>query len=101
MCLTTAWVSAEEAAQWGLIYKTVQPEQLDAAVKEVVDQLAALPPLSLKYTKRAINFLLRHAGFEEVEDYGQEVRTRLQTTEDRREVLLALSEKRVPIFKGR
>ncbi len=101
MCLTTSWVSGEDAALWGLIYKAVEPEQLDAAVTEVVDQLAALPPLSLQYTKRAVNFLLRHAGFEEVEEYGREIRTHLQTTDDRLEALRAISEKRTPVFKGR
>src|SRR3990172_9084702 len=101
MALTGRPVSAEEAERWGLINKAVEPDKLDAAVKDYVDLLVDLPPLGLAYTKRTTNFLIELAGWDAFRKYAREVLTILQSTEDRKEAQAAFVEKRKPVFKGK
>jgi enoyl-CoA hydratase/carnithine racemase len=100
MNLLGRYVSAEEAERWGLINKAVEPDQLDAAVKDYVDQLCELPPLGLKYTKIATNLLLNIAGFDALLD-ARVGHPFLFLTEDNKEAKRAILEKRKPRFTGK
>lgn len=100
MNLLGRYVQADEAERWGLINRSVEPEQLDGAVAEYVDALAALPPIGLKYTKISQNLLLDMAG------YAAHVQARpgnpyLFLTEDAKEARQAFVERRKPKFQGR
>jgi len=94
------FVEAEEAESWGLINKCVPMEELDAAVKEYTDQLIALPPLGLKYSKIGQNLALDLAGFA-AHRQARVGNPYLFLTEDGREAKRAFIEKRKPVFKGR
>ena len=101
MGLTGAWVSAEQAEQWGLIYKSTKPEQLDAEVDAVAHLLEELPPLAVAATKEKMAFALSLLNMQAVIDYGFRQDLYLHTTEDRKEAQRAFLEKRKPEYHGR
>lgn len=53
--MTGDLLTAEEAAEAGLINRAVPAEELDAEVDEMVHKLATGPQLAIQYTKMAIN----------------------------------------------
>jgi 2-(1,2-epoxy-1,2-dihydrophenyl)acetyl-CoA isomerase len=93
MVLTGDWISGEQAEQWGLVYKTVADEQLDETVDKIAKQLAAQPVESLKYTKRAMCYMLDLAGYTQTEQYLAECRTLVQQAPQRQQVLTAFLDK--------
>ncbi len=55
MMLTGRRISAEEAADWGLVNQVVADDELDEAVEEWVRDIVACAPLSLKAIKRSVH----------------------------------------------
>jgi enoyl-CoA hydratase/carnithine racemase len=49
-------ISAAKAAEWGLVNRVVPAGELDAAVDEIVDKLAARLPLMTRYAKHQLDF---------------------------------------------
>jgi 2-(1,2-epoxy-1,2-dihydrophenyl)acetyl-CoA isomerase len=101
MAITGAWVSAEQAEQWGLIYKCATPEQLDAEVDTVARMIEELPPLAVAATKQKMGFTLSLLQLQAINDYGLAKDLFLHTTADRKEAQTAFLEKRKPQFHGR
>lgn len=101
MALTGAWISAEQAEDWGLIYKAVAPEQLDDEVDTVAAMLEDLPPLAVAATKEQMNLVLAEMGVDQMLRYAEAQSKYLHTTEDRKEAQRAFIEKRKPVYKGR
>lgn len=93
MLLTGDWISGEQAEQWGLVYKTVPDEQLDATVARIATQLAEQPVESMKYTKRAMCYLLDLAGYTQIEQFLAECRTLVQQAPQRAEALTTFLDK--------
>lgn len=100
MMLTGERISATEAVSVGILNRAVAPEQLDDAVKKVVDTLLAKSSVAV------------HHGLEaffsqddlQLKDALPELRERLVNllgTEDAREGLMAFLEKRKPVWMGR
>jgi enoyl-CoA hydratase/carnithine racemase len=94
-------VDAVEAERWGLINRVAPPEELDAAVNDYVQEILALPPLSVRYTKFATNMLLDMAGYWAWLDAHVGIHPSLSWTEDGKEAKRAFLEKRAPNFTGR
>jgi 2-(1,2-epoxy-1,2-dihydrophenyl)acetyl-CoA isomerase len=101
MAMTGAWIPAPQAEAWGLIYKCVAPDQLDAEVEAVVQMLEVLPPLAVAATKEKMAFTLSQMGSQAIVDYGFRQDLFLHTTQDRKEAQAAFLEKRKPSFHGR
>ena len=99
MVLTNRFVDAQEAERIGLVTRVVPDEDLDAEVLILAQQIAAGAPKSQAATKRLMwNGLGR--GFEaSLPDEAREVAT-LSGTKDSLEGLMAVIEKRKPVFTG-
>lgn len=98
--MTGDLMSAAEAERIGLINHVVPDADLDAAVYAMAARLARGPLLAIRWTKVATNIELRrltHAAMESSVPY--EMLT--FASEDHREALAALKDKRKPVFKGR
>jgi 2-(1,2-epoxy-1,2-dihydrophenyl)acetyl-CoA isomerase len=94
MVLTGDWVSAEQAERWGLVYRAVADDELDAAVDAVAEQLASQPAQAMAYTKQATAFLLDLAGYAQTEQFLAECRKVIAGTKERREGQMAFLKKR-------
>lgn len=99
LALTGEPLSAEKAADWGLIWKAVDDDQLDAEVDAVAAKLASMPPLGLAAIKQIIRSSWSRTLDEELDLQRDEMR-RLGFTHDYREGVAAFLEKRPANFKG-
>jgi 2-(1,2-epoxy-1,2-dihydrophenyl)acetyl-CoA isomerase len=100
LALTGEPLAAETAADWGLIWKAVDDEALDAEVDALAARLASLPPLGLAAIKEMIRSSWGHSLDQELTHQRDEMR-RLGYTDDYREGVAAFLEKRAPKFTGR
>ena len=100
LALTGEPLPAEKAAEWGLIWKAVDDDALDAEVDAIANKLASLPPLGLAATKEMIRSSWQYSLDEELTRQAGAMR-RLGFTEDYREGVAAFLEKRQPSFTGR
>lgn len=97
LALTGEPILAEQAADWGLIWKSVDDDALDAEVDALAARLASLPPLALAETKQMIRSSGAHTLDEEL-DLQRDAMRRLGFTNDYREGVAAFVEKRRPVF---
>ena len=100
LALTGEPLPAEQAADWGLIWKSVEDDQLDSEVDAVATKLASLPPLGLAAIKQIVRTSWSRTLDQELELQRDEMR-RLGFTEDYREGVAAFLEKRPAKFEGR
>jgi 2-(1,2-epoxy-1,2-dihydrophenyl)acetyl-CoA isomerase len=100
LALTGEPLPAATAAEWGLIWKAVEDDQLDDEVNRVAAKLASLPPLGLAAIKQIVRTSWSRSLDEELEMQRDEMR-RLGFTRDYREGVAAFLEKREPKFEGR
>ena len=100
LALTGEPLTAEQAAEWGLIWKCVDDDGLDATVDALAEKLAAMPPLGLAAIKSMIRTSWDRSLNEELTLQRDEMR-RLGFTEDYREGVAAFLEKRPATFTGR
>jgi enoyl-CoA hydratase/carnithine racemase len=100
LALTAEMLDAARAAELGFVNGVLPAEELDKKVAEVVQRIAAGPPIALSMTKR----MLDNAGASslsaalEAEAIAQNVNL---GTRDMAEAFKAFREKRAPQFQGR
>ena len=93
-------LSGREAADWGLIHRAVPDGELDAAVDELVAELAAGPTVAIGLTKRCIHRSLESSLADAMESEANALELSSRTG-DFKEGLAAFRENRPPRFEGR
>lgn len=92
-------VSAPEAERIGLVNFVVPDDELDQRAMDFAVRLADLAPLPLRYTKAAVNKLVKEA-LNTSFDFALAMELETFHGQDHAEALAAIKEKRKPSFKG-
>lgn len=100
LALTGDPLPAEQAEQWGLIWKCVDDDVLEKEANALAARLAALPPLGLAAIKSIVRTTWGRTLEEELHLQRDEMR-RLGYSEDYREGVAAFLEKRSAKFTGK
>ncbi|HKW12673.1 MAG TPA: 2-(1,2-epoxy-1,2-dihydrophenyl)acetyl-CoA isomerase PaaG [Gemmatimonadaceae bacterium] len=93
-------INAEQALDWGLIYRVVEPPGLSEAALATATYLATQPTHGLGLIKRAFNRSLG-VDLDAQLDYEEELQREAGHTADYAEGVRAFLEKRKPKFEGR
>jgi 2-(1,2-epoxy-1,2-dihydrophenyl)acetyl-CoA isomerase len=91
-------VSAEEAKEWGLVYKVADPV-VDAA-REIALRLAQLPTRAMGLTKRGFNQSLG-LDLEKAMAFEEDLQREAGQSGDYKEGVKAFLEKRQPVYTGK
>lgn len=100
LALTGEPLGAEQAAEWGLIWKAIDDADLAREADTVLTRLAAAPTRGLAETKHAIRSAFTRTLDAQL-DLERDLQRALGRTDDYKEGVEAFLNKRKPVFKGR
>ena len=100
LMFTAARIDAEEALRLGIVNRTVPADQFEKESFALAAQIAAGPPIALRWMKDNLNRALEEP-LQSILDIEAERMVNGATTEDYIEAVGAFREKRAPVFKGR
>lgn len=92
-------IDAATADRLGLVTKLVEPEQLEREARELAAELARGPRIAQRYLKKNLN-AAEEAPLEQMLDLEAQHQNRCSQTDDHKEALRAMFEKREPQFTG-
>jgi 2-(1,2-epoxy-1,2-dihydrophenyl)acetyl-CoA isomerase len=92
-------LSAEQAADWGLIWRCVDDAMFSGAIEQLVNALAAAPTKGLAAAKYAV-YRSPHQTLDAQLDLERDIMRELGRSNDFREGVTAFLEKRAPKFTG-
>lgn len=106
LLLTGRSISGKEAVAWGLVTKAVDERELDTTTDELSEMVSAGAPLSVRGGKAAIRAILDHGALardRNADVFAQHDAAAAEAlaSEDIREGMASLRERRKPQFKGR
>ncbi len=100
LTFTGEFIDAARAGEIGLVMRVVPHDDLMVEARKLAERIAAQPPHALRMNKR----LLRASpalALDDLLELAAALQAAAQQTEDHREALSALMEKRKPLYKGR
>ena len=98
MIYTARHVDAREALAWGLVNEVVPAEVLETRTRELAEQIAAAPPLTLRVSKEAVRRIVNRSV---PEDRGHDLIETCYNSADFQEGVAAFLDKRPPRWTGR
>jgi enoyl-CoA hydratase/carnithine racemase len=93
-------LTADQAAEMGLITRAVPQDKLEEEVGKILQSLTSKSPIGMKIGKEAF-YAMADMPFEEALDFLSGKIAEVAATEDAREGITAFIEKRKPEFKGK
>jgi 2-(1,2-epoxy-1,2-dihydrophenyl)acetyl-CoA isomerase len=93
-------LSAEQAAEWGMIWRVVEDGELMAEAQRLARHLAGQATRGLALIKRALNATWDNS-FDAQLDLERDLQTIAGRTRDYQEGVAAFLQKRAPKFEGR
>jgi 2-(1,2-epoxy-1,2-dihydrophenyl)acetyl-CoA isomerase len=88
------------ARECGLVKEVTSSDGLMDSAMELANKLASMPPVSVENIKRLV-YQAIDPGFQAQLQFEARVGTALAQTEDCQEAIIAMMEKRAPVFKGK
>jgi enoyl-CoA hydratase/carnithine racemase len=99
MVLTGRRLSAQEALTHGIVSRVVGRDELDATAREMAEQVAASPAVTVKMARRVISHLARPQVRASMED-ELIYQTFVNRSDDAAELRAARADDRDPVFRG-
>jgi enoyl-CoA hydratase/carnithine racemase len=100
MAFTGEPIDAHTALDWGLVSQVVEPDALLDAAHRLAARVCANPPHVLRMTKRLLREGL-HQSLESHLELSAAMQAAAHHTEDHREAVAAVLDRRPPAFTGR
>jgi enoyl-CoA hydratase len=101
LMMTARRFGAEEALRIGMLADVVPAGELDARVERAVDDLLAMPPLSLSLTKQGMWLSLEIPSFDAAVELENRQQVVTSATADQQEAMAAFLERRPPAYDNR
>ena len=99
LMLTGDKISATQAEQMGMIYKTFSNDLFEVGSKKIAENISQMPTQGLAYTKQALNKSFTNNWAEQL-NLEDALQQKAAATTDYSEGINSFLEKRSPLFKG-